>query len=517
VSVGTLSRDLRRPLGRSDTWQALSSPAAVTVGALTVLGAALRFIGIGHQGFWFDEGNTALLVHFSPGNMIGLIPQTESTPPLYYCVAWVWARVFGYGEAGLRSLSAVAGVLTIPVAFGAADRLISRRAGLIAAALTACNPLLIWYSQEARSYSMLVFLTGVALLAFAYAKANPTPRSLGAWVLASALALATHYYAILAIVPQAIWLLAAHRRRRGVQVAIGLVAVCGLALIPLALNQNATGHASWIAPIPLGDRLGQLIPQALMGTGAPAPNVLEPIAAAMVLVSFALLALRSDAPERRAALAAGGLAIGGLLLNLILVAGGVDDLITRNVLALWLPAALLVAGGLGARRAGLIGLLATSVLCGTGMAGAIGVAAERNLQRPDWRGVARVLGARPQTGTRAILVQHYRDLLPLSLYLPGLNFWRGSGSRPVRELDVVAISAPRVKLCWWGAACNLTPSHLQSSYSIRGFHEVWIRHAYQFTILRLMADRPAPLSTAAVSRVLTTTTMRHDELLIQRP
>jgi hypothetical protein len=211
------------------------------------------------------------------------------------------------------------------------------------------------------------------------------------------------------------------------------------------------------------------------------------------------------------------LAIGGLLLNLILVAGGVDDLITRNVLALWLPAALLVAGGLGARRAGLIGLLATSVLCGTGMAGAIGVAAERNLQRPDWRGVARVLGARPQTGTRAILVQHYRDLLPLSLYLPGLNFWRGSGSRPVRELDVVAISAPRVKLCWWGAACNLTPSHLQSSYSIRGFHEVWIRHAYQFTILRLMADRPAPLSTAAVSRVLTTTTMRHDELLIQRP
>ena len=97
----------------------------------------------------------------------------------------MWARVFGYGEAGLRSLSALAGVATVPVAYGAARKLISTRAGLIAAALTACNPLLIWYSQEARSYSLLVLLTAVALLAFAHARANPTPRALIAWTITS--------------------------------------------------------------------------------------------------------------------------------------------------------------------------------------------------------------------------------------------------------------------------------------------------------------------------------------------
>ena len=173
----------------------LGNPAALAVGALTVLAAILRFTRIGHQGFWFDEGNTALLVHFSPGKMLGLIPKSESTPPLYYCLAWVWARVFGYGEAGLRSLSALAGVATVPVAYAAARKLISTRAGLVTAALTACNPLLIWYSQEARSYSLLVLLTAGALLAFAYARANPTPRALIAWTLTSGLALATHYYA----------------------------------------------------------------------------------------------------------------------------------------------------------------------------------------------------------------------------------------------------------------------------------------------------------------------------------
>ena len=92
--------------------------------------------------------------------MLGLIPQTESTPPLYYGIAWVWARVFGYAEAGLRSLSAVCGVLLVPVAYGAGRKLISPRAGLIAAALTAFNPFLIWYSQEARSYELVALLSG---------------------------------------------------------------------------------------------------------------------------------------------------------------------------------------------------------------------------------------------------------------------------------------------------------------------------------------------------------------------
>ena len=523
MSVGTLAPGARRLLvsHRARRVQdVVGTRELMIVGALTLLAAALRFVRIGHQGFWFDEANTALLVHFSPGKMIGLIPQTESTPPLYYCVAWVWARLFGYGEAGLRSLSAFAGVLTVPVAFAAGRRLISIRAGLFAAALAACNPLLIWYSQEARSYELLVLLTSLSLLAFAYVRAEPTPRAVAAWAIAAALALATHYYALLAIVPQAVWLAVIHRRRRPVQIGIAIVAACGLALIPLAISQNGTGHASWIGPIPLGPRLAQVIPQFLTGTGAPAQQVLVRIDEAMVIVALVLLAVRSDPAERRSAMLAGGLAVGGLVLNLLLVAAGIDDLITRNVIALWMPAALLVAGGLGARRAGLLGVAVAAVLCTTGIVAAVGVAADRNLQRPDWRGVARVLGARPAAavGTRVILVQHYRDLLPLSLYVPGLQFWRSDRAERARELDVVSISAPRVSLCWWGAACNLSPSQMQSSYPIPGFRELWLRHVYQFTIMRLVSRTGAPvrLTQQTVARALTATTLPRDELLIQR-
>jgi uncharacterized membrane protein len=490
--------------------------AAFAVATLTALAAVLRLYRLGHQGFWFDEGNTALLVHLSPGKMLGLIPQSESTPPLYYCVAWVWARVFGYGEVGLRSLSAVAGILTVPIAFAAATKLASRRTGLIAAALVAFNPLLIWYSQEARSYELLVLFSALSLLAFAYVLDRPTPRASLGWVLASALALATHYYAILIVVPEAAWLLAVHRRRRPVQVAFAVVALCGLALIPLAISQERTGRSNWIAHAPLARRVNEIAPQFVIGFGSPAYGVLEPLALALAVFGLVLLAFRSDRFERGGAILAGGLAIAGFILNLVLVAGGIDDLITRNVLAIWFPAAIAVAGGFSATRAHLMGLAAATALCAIGIVAALAVAHERNLQRPDWRPVARLLGAHPASGPRLILVQHYRDLLPLSLYLPKLKFLLAPGAR-VSELDVVSFTSPKsAGFCWWGSACNLWPSEMQAGYPIPGFTAVSRRRVNQFTVLRLTASRPAYLTANAVARSLQTTRFANDELLIQR-
>ncbi|MDQ6817157.1 MAG: glycosyltransferase family 39 protein [Actinomycetota bacterium] len=521
MSVGTLHPESRRHNPSTRRWRVhalLASPAAGALLALTVLAAVLRFWRIGHQGFWFDEGNTAQLVHFSPGQMLGLIPQSESTPPLYYCVAWVWARIFGYGEAGLRSLSALAGVAVVPVLYGAGSKLVSRRAGVVVAALAACNPLLIWYSQEARSYELLVLLSSLALLAFAHAREEPTTGRLAFWVLCAATALATHYYAVVAIVPQAIWLLAIHRDRRGVRVAVGMVALCGLALVPLAISQSGTGNSSWIAPVPLGRRLSQVAPQFLTGFQLPAQSLLSALAGALALGGLALVLWRGDEHARRAAIGVGGLVVSGVVLDLILIAGGIDDLITRNLLALWPAAALAVAVGLATPRARLVGVLAAAALCAIGVTGAVAIALNRDYQRPDWRGVAQLLGPGPApgSGARVILVQHYRDLLPLSLYLSGLKFLPGRGAL-VRELDVVAFtSPPSGGFCWWGTACNLWPSTMQASYPIAGFRAVRRRHIHQFTVLRMVSGSPVLVTPQGVTHLLRTTRLRNDGLLLQR-
>ena len=103
-------------------------------------------------------------------------------------LAWAWSRPFGIGEVGLRSLSALIGTLTVPVAYVVGAQLVSRRSGLAAAALVAVSPLLVYYSQEARPYALAILLGGLSVGLFARAleaaSPSPRPRSLAAALLA---------------------------------------------------------------------------------------------------------------------------------------------------------------------------------------------------------------------------------------------------------------------------------------------------------------------------------------------
>ena len=101
-----------------------------------VLGGALRFATIDLQSYRYDEAVTVTRVlHPSFFATLSEVPHSESTPPLYYLIAWLWSRPFGTGEVWMRSLSALAGTATIlAVYLGARALPLPRRAGLIAAA-----------------------------------------------------------------------------------------------------------------------------------------------------------------------------------------------------------------------------------------------------------------------------------------------------------------------------------------------------------------------------------------------
>src|SRR5689334_8549281 len=63
--------------------------------ATVVLGAALRFATLGTQSLWADEGFTAKIASHSLSSAVSQVPHTESTPPLYYALVWIWAHLFG--------------------------------------------------------------------------------------------------------------------------------------------------------------------------------------------------------------------------------------------------------------------------------------------------------------------------------------------------------------------------------------------------------------------------------------
>lgn len=501
------------------TLQRLATPLWAAVLAVTLVGAFLRFFMLGHQGLWYDESFTSSLMRFSPGKMLGLLPTEESTPPLYYCVVWIWSHVFGNTNWGLRSLSALCGTLTIPAVFLAAQKLLAnRRAALIVAALAACNPLLIWYSQEARAYSMLVLWCAVGLAAFAYAVERPDRLRLAVWALSSILALTTHYYAALLLVPEAIWLLRVHGKRISAWIAVAAVTAGGLALLPLLLAQTNAANYLWIARMPLSVRLGQILPMALIGTGAPIRETLKFIAFAAALVGLGLLAIRARRSERRQAMLAGGIVGAGCLIALagVLVS---DTLLARNLLPLWIPAAILLGAGLGAERARTLGLGAAATLCVVGVVAVIGIDTTYGLQRPNWRPVAASLGPPPAHGhARLVVVQRLPALLPIGLYMPGL---RRAPRRPLVHLTEIDVIAQRSPLpgghCWWGSACNLPASRLRHSYPIAGFHPLHpAQQVEQFHVLRLVAATPQTVTMTALARALHTTDLHHDGLLIQR-
>ena len=392
--------------------------------ALVALAAALRFTRIGHQSFWLDESFTVDLVQRSFGDMLSGVASTESTPPLYYVLAWLWEKLFGHGEAGLRSLSALAGTLAVPAAWRAAREWFdSPRAGLLAAALVAVNPFLVWYSQEARSYALLVLLATLTLLFLAR-------RAYAWWALSAALALLTHYFAIFLIVPEAAWLLWS-ARERAARLATGAVVAVGVALIPLALHQRDLGHTSFIADISLRNRLADLPKKLVTGElGTPTP-LIGPIAGLIAVVAIAYALYRFRPP----ALVLLGLAAAGFLVPIVLAVGGADYLLPRNVIALYVPLVMVVAAGL----AGQLGLAGALVVCAVAVVVNVEVATDVKLQRDDWRGAARALGPAPET--RVVVVTPEYAKKPLRLYAGSLPPLPPEGA-VVREVVAIVYGRP---------------------------------------------------------------------------
>jgi mannosyltransferase len=418
--------------------------AAWTLALLVALGAAMRFATLDVQSFHHDEVITVTRVISGDfEHMLHAIERSESNPPLYYALAWSWAKAFGTDEVGVRSLSALLGTLTVPVAYAIGAELASRRAGLIAAALIAVNPMLIWYSQEARSYALLVLFCAASLLFFARALRTRGGRDLALWALASALALCSHYFAVFAVGIEALWLLLALRSRwLLVLPALAAVIATGLALLPLLTAQVNPTHIDWIEESPLSWRFLQTGVSFLIGeTGhviAEPPReryALVPVA--LVAAGLLLVALRGTRRERRGALLGltVGLGVGALALVAALV--GKDYVVERNLLPALAPLAIAVAIGFAAERARRLGFLLAVALCAYWIAFGIRVSETPNLQRPDFRAIVDGLG--PPRVPRAIVTWKLAAD-PVRYYLQDHAQRVYSGDWPMREIDVIGKS-----------------------------------------------------------------------------
>jgi mannosyltransferase len=415
---------------------------------ITAVAAIVRFATLDLQSFDHDEAVTAArVIHPGLFDTLSVVGDSERSPPLYYVLVWAWSKIFGTGEVGLRSLSALFGTLTVPLAYSAAGTLgSSRRVALFAAAFAALNPYLIWYSQEARSYALMVLFAALALVYFARSLELSSPSSLAMWALASALALSSHYFAVFLIVPQALWLLLRDGSRRRAMLATAAIAPVGLALIPLAVTQESGDRRNGFTETPLASRVGET---ALNLVGSEKPTafagnaeidrvqLVATVGGALLLAAaVALTATRASREEQGGAIVAGVVSGGALVLPLLLAVLGLDFINPRNLIGALVPLLIVVAIGFGSRGAGKTGLTAGAATCALFAGVLVAVQVSAQMQRPDWRGAAEALAS---TGEAPVFVVPRNGDDPLAYYL-GARRPAGFGQRRIRarEIDVLS-------------------------------------------------------------------------------
>jgi len=420
------------------------------------------------------------VLHPSLFDTLAAVPRSESTPPLYYLVAWLWSRLFGTGEVGLRSLSALAGTASIAVVYlGAVSLPLPRRAGLIAAAIVAVSPVLIWFSQDARAYALAFLLTGLSFLFFARARRGGAGRDLALWAVFSALAIATHYFAGFVVGPEAALLLLAARDRRRVGIAFAAVVAAAALLLPIGLRQAENAHAAWIAEQPLSGRLERAGAKLVgddngdeHGTRSPGPIPLG-VPAALALAALALLLWRGEGDERRGAGIAAAVGLAGVGVPLLLGAFGADYLDGRNLLPVFVPLVVVLGAGFGVRRASRAGFGLAAAFCLCSLVFAIEIDRLPRLQREDLRNAAAQVG--PLRPGKAVVTIRYSGNQPLLYYLGG-HF--AAGPLPaLREIDLVGSDQAARK-----SARRLLPA---------AFHRVESKPvSYNFTLTRYRASHP---------------------------
>jgi len=222
----------------------------ITLGGLVILAAALRMARIEAREPWLDEACTALFASESLDRLWEIL-AVESHPPLYYLFMSAWTRLFGIGPLAIRSPSFLAGLVLVWLvwrgvrAFGG-----GRSAALLAAGACAVSPVMIYYSIEAKAYTLLwsVYLGGVLLLRAGAAGKGSRRAFIGAGLL-TVIAVYTHYYGLILLLlwlPALVFAPNPARRWGFASVSVALLLYLPWVISSMGIQVNSGGTA-WLA------------------------------------------------------------------------------------------------------------------------------------------------------------------------------------------------------------------------------------------------------------------------------
>lgn len=224
----------------------------VLVGVLVAVAAvagASHWAGMASS-TWSDEVATATLAERPLSEMVRVFAQADGGFAGYLVLMNGWTSVFGASETVLRIPSASAALVAVVLAGLLAARIGGRVAGVATGVLVAVHPFLLpQYFAEARPYALVAAsVTGAALAAHILRDEDRTVVAV-AWSLAATLAISLHVLAVLALVPQLLWLFGRRSRHEVGRLAPVLAPPAAMALVMAFLTARATSLQEWIPQV----------------------------------------------------------------------------------------------------------------------------------------------------------------------------------------------------------------------------------------------------------------------------
>lgn len=228
-------------------WERLRGGAVPLAFAAIVLAAtAIRWWGLEAKSLWFDETFSVLVAQQPLTELVRLLHDYDTHPPLHYALLHFWIVAFGQDELAVRSLSVIASVIVVSLTFLLGRRFAGDRVGLLSAALLAISPFQVVSAQEARMYPFLTLFAAGASYALWLALEEGRTRHWVAYTVLSILAVYTHHFAWFILLAQALYVVLFHRRdgRLGTWVlSMVVLAIAYSPLFPLLQLQLTTARA----------------------------------------------------------------------------------------------------------------------------------------------------------------------------------------------------------------------------------------------------------------------------------
>jgi hypothetical protein len=325
--------------------------------------------------------------------------DVEDNPPLFYVLA-EWSSRLGDPAVWLRLPSIVLGTLTVPLLYAAGRLVAGPRAGACAAALWVLSPFVAFYGTEGRAYATLAFFVLLSTVALLCALRSARPAWWALYAVATCAAVYSHYTAVFALAAQAAWVLAAHRKAlRPLLIATAVAAVAYVPWIPSLIEQGEDASATVIGAFyPLSLRsVGEALARPFCchpyvpAADLPGPVGLALLVAGGLVLVVATVRARGGRPSAEHwLLVVLALATPAGLLAYSAVGTGIFA--PRNLTAS-IPAGCLLVGWLLARLPAKAAL-AAGALAGGGLLIGLVMSLAPSGQRPDLKGAAAFIDAR---------------------------------------------------------------------------------------------------------------------------